>query len=167
ISLKIYEWQQILRVREYSANDKEKLEIRENFIANEVTKSLPNTLPSYSDFKFASKLINIQDIKTFSATLKKHPDSMYTNKLINTVEIIQAYSRSIEINKADSTLCQLSVSTLLSNNNDNGNNTLSRKRKLLDINDNNHEFSHKRIILDIDDNYNHALSRKRKITDNN
>ncbi|CAG8738728.1 15674_t:CDS:2 [Dentiscutata erythropus] len=62
---------------------------------------------------------------------------------------MQAYSSSIEVNKADSTLCYLSVSNLLSNNNDNDNHALSRKRKILDINDNNHASSHKRIILDI------------------
>ncbi|CAG8815297.1 9190_t:CDS:2, partial [Dentiscutata erythropus] len=149
VNLKIYEWQQILRVREYSTNDKEKLKIRENFIANEVIKSLPNTLPSYLDSKFASKLINIQEIKTSSATFKKHPVSMYTNKLINTEEIKQAFSRSIDMSKADSTLCHFSVSNYLSNNNDNGNNALPCKRKALDINDNNHTLSHKRIILDI------------------
>ncbi|CAG8738080.1 13931_t:CDS:2, partial [Dentiscutata erythropus] len=67
----------------------------------------------------------------------------------------------------DSTLCHLSLLNILSNNDDNDKNTLSRKRIILDINDNNHALSHKRIILDINDNNNHALSHKRKILDIN
>ncbi|CAG8545397.1 13531_t:CDS:2, partial [Cetraspora pellucida] len=86
--------------REYSVNNNEKLEIREKFlIADKLIESLSITSRNL-DSKFTSKLINTQEIKTSLTTFKKHPDFMYTTRLINTLEILDAYSRSIEINKA-------------------------------------------------------------------
>ncbi|CAG8748428.1 15991_t:CDS:2, partial [Racocetra fulgida] len=69
-------------------------------IADELIKSLPITLSRNLDSKFTNKLINAQEIKTSLTTSKKHPEFMYTTRLINTLEIIDAYSKSIEINKA-------------------------------------------------------------------
>ncbi|CAG8785804.1 17923_t:CDS:2, partial [Gigaspora margarita] len=77
--------------------------------ADKLIKSLPTSLSGNLDSKFTGKLIDTQEIKTSLTTFKKHPDIMYTTKLINRSEIIYAYSKSNEIVKADSRLYYLSI----------------------------------------------------------